>query len=253
MMRFNKILVLLVTAFFLGCETEPILFRGPYHVRFTETSLVKKETYKPTIEIEVHIVGPVMSEDLKLGYEISGTAREGIDYVIIGTKNFVSIKKGEYFGFIQVQLINNANNILRTQDLTFTLRTVNNSKLEVGQGASEIGNSFTLVIQDDCLLAGSYSGVKNVFDIPVEGITITSNDCETYLLSNWNIDILSPPFDYSLTFIDNSDNTLTIEEQESGAKIKGKGIIDPISRKITITLVFLEYDNEELSIILTPN
>jgi hypothetical protein len=253
MIRFNKILFALLSAFLLGCETEPILFQGPYHVRFTETSLIKKESYKPIIEIEVHIAGPLTSEDVKLGYEISGTARKGIDYVIVGTENFITIKKGQYFGTIQVQLINNANNILRTQDLKFTLRTVNSSKLEVGQGASQIGNAFTLIIQDDCVLAGSYSGVVNIFDIPDEGISITSNDCETYLLSNWNLNILSPPFEYSLTFKDNSDNTLTIEEQEAGAKIKGKGVVDPISHKITMTLVFLEFDNEELSIILTPN
>jgi hypothetical protein len=238
---------------FLSCETDPIVFKGPYHVRFTESALTQKESYSSTIKIEVHNVGTALKEDVTVNYTIGGNARNGIDYTIAGTDNSLTIKKGQFFGYIEVKLINNANNILRSQNIVFTLQSVSNSDLEVGQGASAIGKTFTLTIEDDCILAGTYAGTKSVFDIPVEGITVTSSDCENYLLSNWNIDIFSPPYDYSLTFIDNGDNTLTISEQDAGTKIKGQGIIDPLTKKITMTIVFMDFENEELNIILTPN
>jgi hypothetical protein len=237
----------------LSCETEPILFSGPYHVRFTESALTKKESFSDVIKIEVHNVGTALKEDVTINYGVSGTARNGIDYVIQGTTNSITIKKGQYFGYIEVKLLNNANNILRSQNIVFTLQSANKSELEIGQGPSAIGKTFTLTIEDDCLLSGTYSGTKNVFDIPIEGISISSNDCENYFLSNWNIDIFSPPYDYSLTFVDNGDNTLTIEEQGTNTKLKGRGIIDPITRKITMTIVFIDFDNEEVTITLTPN
>ena len=248
----QKSILLLILLTVLSCETEKILFKGPYYVRFTDESITKKESYSDVIEIEVHIAAPALSEDITINYGTTGTARAGIDYAIVGDENKVTIKKGEYFGYIQVQLINNANNILRSQNIVFTLQSVSTSELEVGQGPSAIGKSFTLTIQDDCILAGTYSGTQNVFDIPVEGISITSSDCENYLLSNWNLNFFSPPFDYSLTFVDNGDNTLSIPEQETNTKLKGEGIVDPVSGKITLTIILEDFENEELNIILTP-
>jgi hypothetical protein len=248
----NSILLLILSLAF-SCETEKILFTGPYHVRFTNESITKKESFPDPIKIEVHIVGPVQSEDITINYAISGSAREGIDYSITGDENKLTIKKGEYVGYIEVQLIDNANNILRSQDLVFTLLSVSKAGLEVGQGPSAIGKSFTLTIQDDCILAGIYSGTQNVFDIPIEGITITSSDCENYLLSNWNINAFSPPYDYSLTFVDNGDNTITIPVQDTDTALKGKGIVDPLTGKITMTIVLTDNNNQELVITLTPN
>src|SRR6478609_3405851 len=155
------LLILLFIA--LGCETEKILFNGPYHVRFTEENITKKESFSEPIKIEVHLVGLPLSEDITINYGITGSAREGIDYTIANAQNTITIKKGEYFGYIEVQLINNANNILRSQDVIFTLQSASDSKLEVGQGPSAIGKTFSLTIQDDCILAGTYSGVQNVF------------------------------------------------------------------------------------------
>jgi len=239
----------------IGCETERILFEGPDFVRFTDVVLTTKESVSDPIKIEVHLVGPVRSEDVTINYTVTGNARLGIDYLILNDANKVTIKKGQYFGYITVQLINNANNILRSQNLVFTLLTITPSSLQVGQGPSQIGDEFTLTIQDDCILSGPYKGTKSVFDIPTEGIQITSSDCENYLLSNWNINIDYPLYDYELGFIDNGDNTLTIPSQEPNFKLSGKGIIDPTTGKITLTFTLFDYysegENREVTIMLT--
>ena len=87
------------------CETEKLIFTGPYHVRFTEASAFEKESFSGVIQIEVHYVGPAPKQDVTLGYTIGGNAREGVDYVILEERKKVKILKGEYFGFIKIQLI----------------------------------------------------------------------------------------------------------------------------------------------------
>jgi hypothetical protein len=191
---------------------------------------------------------------------VGGNAREGVDYRILGERGKVVIKKGEYFGNIQIQLINNSNNILRSQDIVFILRNADQDDLEVGQGQSAIGNKFTFTIFDDCILGGNYLGSRSAFAIPVEGITITSEDCEHYVLSNWNIDIFNTPFDMDLTFIDKGDNTLIIPLQEedalpsSLATIKGTGIVNPVTREINMTVQLVDFQGQpEVSFTLIPD
>lgn len=241
------------------CETEKIIFTGPYHVRFTESTGFEKESFSGVIEIEVHHVGPAPEEDVNLSYTIGGTAREGVDYVILEERKKVKIAAGEYFGFIKIQLINNANNILRSQDIIFTIQTTNADKLEVGQGPSALGKSYTFTIFDDCILGGTYSGQRSDGSSIYDDITLTSQDCETYILSNWNIDIFSTDTEMDLTFIDNGDNTLTIPEQEEEeineefATIRGNGVVDPATREIILNITLVDIDDQpEVSIILKP-
>ena len=235
------------------------VFKGPYHVRFTEASAFEKESYSGIINIEVHNVGPAPEQDVTLSYTIGGNAREGVDYIILEERKKVKIPAGEYFGFIKIQLINNANNILRSQDIIFTLQTTNIDKLEVGQGSSAIGKSFTFTIFDDCILGGTYSGVRSGGSATIEGITITSQDCETYVLSNWNINVFQTDTEMDLKFIDNGDNTLTIPEQEEEqidedlATIRGTGVVDPVTREIIMNITLVDFDNQpEVSITLKP-
>ncbi len=164
MMKIERILkacTLLTLITVIGCETERIIFTGPYHVRFTEEAGFAKESSSGVVEIEVHNVGPALEEDVNLGYTIGGSARENVDYMILDERKKVKIPAGEYFGNIRVQLINNANNILRSQTIIFTLQTTNRDGLEVGQGASALGRKFTFTIFDDCILGGTYSGERN--------------------------------------------------------------------------------------------
>lgn len=242
-----------------GCETESIIFRGPYHVRFSESTAFEKESFSEPIEIEVHNVGPALEEDITLGYIISGNAREGVDYVILEERKKVKIPAGEYFGFIKIQLINNANNILRSQNIVFTLQTTNIDKLEVGQGASALGKSFTFTIFDDCILGGNYTGQRTASSTPYDDITVSSQDCENYTLSNWNIDVFSTDEEMDLTFIDNGDNTLTIPEQEEEniddelATIRGTGVVDPVTREIIMNITLVDFDEQpEVSFTLKP-
>jgi hypothetical protein len=241
-------LVVLVLGLFSGCETERILFKGPYHVRFSESSGFAKESANDVIELEVHLVGQALDQDITVHYKISGDARENVDYIILGSRGEVTIEEGEYFGYIQFQLINNANNILRSQDIVFTLDSVFPGTLEVGQGKSEIGKEFTYTILDDCILGGTYIGTGG--STTVRDIAITSQDCETYTLSNWNVGVFNVATEMDLRFIDNGDNTLTIPEQEeenldeSVATIVGNGAVDPITRQIIFTITLLDFDGQ---------
>jgi len=243
----------------ISCETELITFKGPYFVRFTEASLSEKESYGKPLTIEVHNAGPASEEDITVTFKIGGSAREGIDYTLLSDREKVTIKKGEYVGNIEFKLINNSNNILRTQDVTFTLQSVTSGKLQVGQGESAIGKTFTFTIVDDCILGGTYIGTRGS-SIPVQNIAITSNDCETYTLSNWNINIFQSTTEMDLKFVDNGDNTLTIPQQEEEnidpefATIKGSGVVDPTTRKIIMTVTLLDFEDQpEFSFTLTPN
>ncbi len=245
------------SAFIFGCETEPRLFTGPYHVRFTESSFTTKESYTPIITIQVHLVSPALEDDVTVFYDITGSARENIDYEILETRGSVTIEKGEYFGVIEVKLINNANNILRSQELLLTLNSATGGDLQVGQNEGGIGKTFALTIVDDCILGGSYLAKRGGTSTPV---TITSQDCEKYILSNWNINVFASSTPMDLTFIDNGDNTLTIPEQEEEnideefATIKGNGVVDPVTGAIimNITLEDIE-DQPTVTLNLTRN
>ena len=245
----------------IACETDRIVYDGPYFVRFSDVSMTLKESHTSVVKVEVHYSNPERNNgDVTINYIIGGSAREGIDYKINTTRGKVKIKNNEYTGFIEIQLFNNSNNILRTQDLTLTLVTAEfNGQLRIGQDLSQIGKTFTLTIQDDCILGGDYYGVVEEGDLPVENITITSLDCKEYTLSNWNID----PFSLlalDLTFIDNGDNTLTIPPQDESAlpadstTMDGFGIVDPVTRKINFTVRFADLKNQPTtSFILIPN
>lgn len=245
---------------FSACETDPTIFRGPYYVRFSSESETLRESYSKPVNVEVHVAGPAPEDDLTVHYTISGDAREGVDYTILGERGKVVIPKGKYFGNIQVQFINNANNIIRSQDIIFRLSSTNDSDIDVGQGKSRLGDDFTLTILDDCILGGNYKGIRNAFSIPVQGIQVTSTDCESYLLSNWNVDFFNTPFEMDLVFIDNADNTLTIPEQEEDlfpaelATIKGTGTVDPTTRVMEFTVILVDFDGQpELTFKLTPD
>jgi hypothetical protein len=242
--------ILSVLALFVitSCETERIIFTGPYFVRFSESAKSVKESFSKTISIEVQRASPLADEDVTISYKISGSARVGIDYTIQGESGKIIIKKGEYVGAISVKLINNANNIIRSQDVIFTLESVTGTNLQIGQGESAIGKAYTLTIIDDCILGGTYIGQRGSVQEP--GISITSTDCENYVLSNWNINLFSTSARMDLKFIDNGDNTLTIPEQEeenlneTQATIRGTGVVDPLTRKIIMTITLVDFTNQ---------
>ncbi|MVM31852.1 hypothetical protein GO755_17520 [Spirosoma sp. HMF4905] len=244
-------MVMLLGMALVACETSDIdrTFEGPYFVRFTDTTLIYKESYSKPISIEVHNVGPQLDQPITISYTVNGTAREGKEYTIIGTKGTVVIPAKSSKGNIMVQLINNANNILESTSLTFTLTGVQPSTLQVGFGKeSLIGKSLTLTIQDDCLLGGFYTGTSRIgtSNYSVSDIEITSTDCKQYVISNWNIGVPFFSFDAikpTLTFIDNGDNSLTVPTQSNATlgstdTIKGTGAWNPRNRVITMNLQF---------------
>ncbi|HEV7348032.1 Calx-beta domain-containing protein [Telluribacter sp.] len=246
----KKLHTFLVFSFLAGmialasCEEQRILFEGPAYVRFTDTTLNFKESIGRMVEVKVHVVGKPLNQSVTVNYTISGNAREGRDYIIEGTKGTVTIPANKSFGTINVRLINNANNILNSQEIIFTLTNVSSNELQVGSGRDNIiGKQLRLTIQDDCLFSGFYTGSRQGGTRTVPNVEITSQDCREYLISNWNIDI----FDFNaikptLNFIDNGDNTLTIPAQVSSElstpydTLRGSGIWNPQTRAILLNV-----------------
>lgn len=235
----------------VACETSDVnrVFEGPYFVRFTDTLVTYKESYNQPVSIQVHNVGPILNEPITINYTVSGTARAGRDYTIQSTEGKVVIPANKSTGNILLKLINNANNILESQSLTFTLTSVTPSTLQVGFGQNNIvGKQLTFVIQDDCLFGGTYTGTQRYGNqtATVRNIQITSTDCKNYLLSSWNLGIPFLSFDAqrpTLTFIDNGDNSLTVPSQSNPElgptdKIAGTGAWNPVDRRITLNLQF---------------
>ena len=231
----------------VACEKSDInrTFEGPYFVRFTDSTLTYKESYSPPISIKVHNAGPQLSEPITISYNISGTARNGKDYVIQSKEGTVVIPANKSTGEILLKLINNANNILESQTLIFTLTSVQPSTLQVGFGINNIvGKQLTVTIQDECLFGGLYTGTAKFGQqtVSVPNVNISSTDCKTYTLSNWNIGLLNFNADKpSLTFVDNGDNSLTIPPQINGSlgandQLSGNGAWNPRDRKITLNL-----------------
>jgi len=254
-----KCAVVTILAIIAGCETDRIIFQGPYHVRFTEESGFEKESHSGVISVEVHNVGPALDEDVNLGYTIGGNAREDVDYTILDERKRVKIPAGEYVGYIRIKLINNANNILRSQNIIFTLQTTNRNGLDVGQGPSALGKSYTFTIFDDCILGGTYDGQRAAGTTIYEDLSVTSQDCETYTLSDWNLGVFNTAQDMDLTFVDNGDNTLTMCQQEEEnladtlATIKGTGVVDPLTRQIIFNITLIDFDKQpEVSLTLKP-
>ncbi len=231
----------------VACEKQDLdrTFEGPYFVRFTDTTLTYKESYTKPVIIRVHNVGPQLDQPITVTYTVSGAAREGRDYTIEGTKGTVIIPAKKSFGEITLKLINNANNILESQMLTFTLTGVQPSTLQVGFGNEGIvGKQTKFIIQDDCLFGGLYAGSARFGSqtLTISDAEITSTDCKQYNLSNWNIGIFN--FDAikaPLTFVDNGDNSITIPPQSnvnlgSTDVVSGTGAWNPRDRKITLNL-----------------
>ena len=230
-----------------GCQEMDLnrTFEGPYFVRFTDSTLVYKESYSKPITIQVHNAGPQLSQPITVNYTVSGTAREGKEYTIVGTKGTVVIPANKSTGTISVRLINNANNILESQSLTFTLTSVEPSSLQVGFGKEGVvGKQLTLTIQDDCLFGGFYTGSAKVGTAAYTNadVEVTSTDCKTYRLANWNLGVFNlAAIKSGLNFVDNGDNTLTIPPQSSADlgdndTLRGNGAWNPRDKKITLNI-----------------
>ncbi len=248
MKKYFKIASLLVLTgiVFLSCEEQRIEFEGPDYVRFTDTTLVFKESHSLMVPVRVHLVGKPRTEPITVSYSVSGTAIEGRDYTIEGPDRTVTIPANSFFGTIPVNFINNSNNILRTQEIIFSLRAVSggddNAAIQTGTGKNNLlGSSLRLTIQDDCLFGGFYTGKRAGYTGQVKDVEITSTNCTDYLLSNWNIGILSFNADrLTLQFTDNGDNSITIPSQFNGFlgdTLMGNGAWDPRTRDIVLNVM----------------
>ena len=252
--------ILIFSILVFACRENEIFFEGPYFVRFTEESGSELESYTDIIPLSVHLVAPQVDERITINYSISGTAVEGKDFEILGNRGTVVIPRNDSFGFIDLKLINNSNNILETQEIVFTITSVSPSNYEIGYGSGvRIGNKMTFTIVDDCILGGTYSAISDVSSTTYDGIRISSSDCITYRVSNWDINIFEYPTTRDLLFTDNGDNTLNIPQQEEDtlpvelATITGDGFVNPETREVTLNIQLIDFtDSPIISVKYTP-
>lgn len=256
--------MLLASLWLVGCEEERIVYQGSSFVRFSDTTLSFKESYSKAIKVRVHNGGPVLNESINVSYTVGGTAREGKDYRIEGTKGTVIIPVGQSFGEITVYLLNNANNILESSTIEFTLTAAKPAdKVQVGFGKSGMGNKMIFTIKDACLMDGIYTGllpVNATQAYQLADIEIYSTDCKKYTVSNINVGMLGfaqffnweNPVSFeaehpTLDFIDNGNNTLTIPQQvipqfASGYDtLSGTGVWNPVNKRITLNIKMKVY------------
>ncbi|HEX8529895.1 MAG TPA: hypothetical protein VF646_07720, partial [Cytophagales bacterium] len=239
-------------------------FEGPYYVRFTRSDTTVRESYTKPMRIALHNAGPQLAEPITVTYLVGGTAREGIDYRILSEKGKVVIPANKSFGYVDVQLINNANNIIASQDIVFTITEVKPANLRVGFGSGEIGKISRLTITDECILSGVYTAAFQSSEgtITKPDISITSTDCREYRVSDWNVGLfgvnaLKP----DLLFIDNGDNSISIPAQREdylsapSDTIRGDGFFNPSDQSVTlnIQLQFELADNRDTTVIYTLN
>ncbi len=142
-------------------ETNEIIFQGPYHARFTETSSEILENYKDPfninfnqpIEIPLHLASPSQNNTTVIEFSVGGTAVENVDYVLEnGESKRVLIPVGAHKGVIRYFPINNRE-LTGDKTIKFTITSVNNN-LEAGFGETGINGRFhTVTIKDDdCLV-----------------------------------------------------------------------------------------------------
>jgi hypothetical protein len=249
---------------FVACEKKEIIFEGPHYVRFTRADTTLRESYTKPMRLSVHNAGPRLSEPITVRYLVSGNAREGIDYRILSEKGKVVIPANQSFGYVDLQLINNANNIISSQDLVFTITEVTPASLRIGFGSGEIGKTSRITIADECILSGAYTAAFQAGNQTVtkENITITSTDCREYRVSDWNVGLfginaLKP----DLVFIDNGDNSITIADQREDLlsaprdTIRGDGFFNPSDQSVTLNIrLRLELeDSRDTTVIYTLN
>lgn len=257
---------LILAGFWLaGCEEERIVYEGSSFVRFSDSTLSYKESYSKAIKIRVHNGGKVLNESINVSYVVGGTAREGKDYRIEGTKGTVIIPVGQSFGEVTVYLLNNANNILESSTIEFTITAVKPAdKVQVGFGKSGMGSKIVFTIKDACIMDGIYTGqlpVNATQAYQLADIEIFSADCKRYTVSNINVGLLGfqqffnwgNPVNFeaerpTLDFIDNGNNTLTIPRQvisefASGYDtLSGTGVWNPVNKRITLNIKMKVYN-----------
>ncbi len=248
----------------VACEKKEIIFEGPHYVRFTRPDTTLRESYTKPMRLSVHNAGPQLPEPITVRYLVSGNAREGIDYRILSEKGKVVIPANQSFGYVDLQLINNANNIISSQDLVFTITEVTPARLRIGFGSGEIGKTSRINIADECILSGAYTAAFQAGNqtITKEKISITSTDCREYRVSDWNVGLfgvnaLKP----DLVFIDNGDNSITIAAQREDFlsaprdTIRGDGFFNPSDQSVTLNIqLTLELeDSRDTTVIYTLN
>ncbi len=250
-------LLLAGISLFSACDKKEIIYEGPHYVRFTQEDTSSRESVTRPFRLSVHNGGPQLSTPITIKYLVSGSAREGIDYQITSQKGTVVIPANQSFGYIDLQLINNANNILASQDIIFTLTEVEPTSLRTGFGSSEIGRTLRFTVIDECILSGTYAGSQNGEDeqgqpitLTVPGISITSSNCKEYQVSNYNVGIYNTESPFRIQFSDNGDNTLTIPDQktdalpDSLATLRGNGQVNPLNGEITLNITFADLQDQ---------
>jgi hypothetical protein len=154
--------LILISLLLLSCEdTDKTLFEGPYHVRFSEPSSEISENFSDPfgqnlnepLSIRVHLVAPGIEGTTSIRFEVSGTAVENMDYVILDNElKRLLIPAGQFFDEILIKPINNRENAGNKQ-IVFTLTEVTND-LDLGFGFNgAVGRTHEVTIrEDDCLV-----------------------------------------------------------------------------------------------------
>ena len=151
-------------------EKEDFLFKGPNHVVFTEESSEILEShldpvgnnFNDPLEIEIHLVSPLLNATTTIEYTVSGSAIEGVDYVIDDRDKEILIGAGRSTATITIIPVNNRE-LTGDKQIFFQISSVNND-IEIGRNQfGSLGNTHTTTIRDDdCLV--QLSGLEGTWE-----------------------------------------------------------------------------------------
>lgn len=169
MLKLRIYIYVVLFASILACEEERKTFEGPFHARFTASTLTISEgDVDESQTVSMHLAAPLQSSDVRLSFAISG-GQLNTDFSIkaddkyrleaSGNSVTITVPRGELFALFSISPINN-DDVSEAGSKTIIFTLTDASGFQVGIG--EIGKRFALVIQDDdCpfnlnALAGSY-------------------------------------------------------------------------------------------------
>ncbi len=161
MNRFDQYIMGIALLALISCgEKEDFLFKGPDHVVFTEQSSEMLESFldpsgnnfNDPLEIEIHLVAPLLNATTVIEYTVSGSAVEGVDYIIDDRDKEVLIGAGKSRALITILPVNNRE-LTGDKEIFFQISAVNND-LQIGRNQfGSFGSTHTTTIRDDdCLV-----------------------------------------------------------------------------------------------------
>lgn len=158
--KITSIAILVLATIVVGCDEELTIFEGPYHARFSGTSVSVNESASTENTIRIHFAGPKPTEPITVEFSVTGGVA-GTDFNLIGS-NSLTIPAGDFFASFKVSPINN-NVASGNRVITFEITSVSNG---ISAGLGLVGKKYTYtIVDDDCpFVVSNFTGTLSAIE-----------------------------------------------------------------------------------------